>query len=99
MAVPAFHAFLHPLVEVLADGQEHRVNDLYDAVANHMGLTADDRAELLPSGKQRRYANRIGWAKTYLAKAELVDTPRRGYARITERGQQALASNHTIDLE
>ena len=99
MAVPAFHAFLHPLLEVLADGQEHRVSDLYEVVANHMGLTAEDRAELLPSGKQRRYANRIGWAKTYLAKAGLVDTPRRGYARITKRGQQALASKHRIDLE
>ena len=78
MAVPPFHAFLHPFLEVIADGQEHRAADLYRIVADRMSLTQDDRAELLPSGKQRRYANRIGWAKTYLAKAGLLDTPRRG---------------------
>ena len=68
-------------------------------VASHIDLTAEDRTEMLPSGKQRRYDNRIGWAKTYLAKAGLVDTPRRGYARTIERDQQALASSHTVDLE
>ncbi len=99
MAVPPLHAFLHPLLEVLEDGQEHRVSDLYEAVANRMGLTAEDRTEVLPSGKQRRYANRIGWAKTYLAKAGMVDTPRRGYARISQRGQEALASTQAVDLE
>jgi len=99
MAVPPFHAFLHPLLEVLADGQEHRAADIYNAVADRIGLTQEDRTELLPSGKQRRYANRIGWAKTYLDKAGLLDTPRRGYARITDRGRQALATGERIDLE
>lgn len=99
MAVPPFHTFLHPLLEVLSDGQEHRAADMYEAVADHMRLSPDDRSELLPSGKQRRYANRVGWAKTYLAKAGLLDTPRRGYARITERGRQALNSGQRIDLE
>ena len=98
MAVPAFHAFLHPLLEVLADGQEHRVSYPYETVENRMGLTAEDRAEVLPSGKQRRHAY-IGWAKTCLAKDGLVGAPRRGYARITMRGQQALASSQAVDLE
>ena len=99
MAVPPFHAFLHPLLEVLSDGMEHRTSDIYEAVAERLGLTLEDRAELLPSGKQRRYANRIGWAKTYLAKSGLVEVPRRGTARITERGRRALASTATVTLE
>jgi restriction system protein len=99
MAVPAFHQFLHPLLEVLSDGKEYRVADVYEMLADHMGLTADDRAEVLPSGKQRRYANRIGWAKTYLTKASLLDSPRRGYVRITEHGRQALQANHRVDLD
>ncbi len=54
-------------------------------------LTPDERAELLPSGKQSRFANRVNWAKAYLAKAGLVENTRRGYFRITPRGQAALA--------
>ena len=99
MAVPPFHAVLHPLLEVLSDGKEHRASDISEAVAERLGLTMEDRAELLPSGKQRRYANRIGWAKTYLVKSGLVEVPRRGTARITERGRRALASTGTVTLE
>jgi restriction system protein len=99
MPVPAFHRFLHPLLSVISDGREYRVADIYDSVAERMGLTAEDRGELLPSGKQRRYANRVGWAKTYLAKAGLVATPRRGFVTITPRGIEALASGSRIDLE
>jgi restriction system protein len=54
-------------------------------------LTPEERAELLPSGKQSRFANRVNWAKAYLAKAGLVENTRRGYFRITPRGQAALA--------
>jgi restriction system protein len=99
MAVPAFHQFLHPLLEVLSDGKEYRVADVYERLADHMSLTAEDRAEVLPSGKQRRYANRIGWAKTYLTKASLLDSPRRGSVRITERGRQVLQANQRVDLD
>lgn len=99
MAVPPFHDFLQPLLTVLADGQEHRTADVYEAVADQVGLTPEDRSELLASGKKRRYANRIGWAKMYLTRAGLLDTPRRGYARITDRGRQALATGERIDLE
>ena len=99
MAVPALHLFLHPLLEVLSDGKEYRVADVYEMLADHTGLTAEDRAEVRPSGKQRRYAKRIGWATTYLTKAALLDSPRRGYVRITERGRKALDRDRQVDLE
>jgi restriction system protein len=60
-------------------------------------LSEADRDELIPSGTQPLLANRIGWAKTYLLKAGLVQSPRRGVIRITDRGRQALATDERID--
>jgi len=99
MAVPPFHAFLQPLLELVADGREVRFSDAQDLLAERLNVSPEEQAELLPSGKQRRFANRVGWAKTYLTKAGLVETPRRGYMRITPRGQKALLEGAHIDLE
>ena len=99
MAVPPFHAFLQPLLELLADGQEVRFSDVQQRLAERLGVSPEAQAELLPSGKQRRYANRVGWAKTYLTKAGLVESPRRGYVRITPRGTQTLQEGVRVDVE
>jgi restriction system protein len=99
MAVPPFHAFLQPLLELVADGREVRFSDAQDLLGERLSVSPEEQAELLPSGKQRRFANRVGWAKTYLTKAGLVETPRRGYMRITPRGQKALLEGAHIDLE
>ena len=99
MAVPPFHAFLQPLLELLADGQEVRFSDVQQRLAERLGVSPEAQAEMLPSGKQRRYANRVGWAKTYLAKAGLVESPRRGYVRITARGTQTLQEGVRVDVE
>lgn len=63
-----------------------------DALASKFGLTPAERAELLPSGQQGIFKNRIGWARTYLKKAGLIESPKRGVFRITARGHEALAS-------
>jgi restriction system protein len=99
MAVPGFQTFLRPILDVLSSGREVAHANLIQEVADRLRLTEDDRAEMLPSGKQRRYANRIGWAKTYLAKSGLVETPRRGIVRITDRGRSALAQAEPIDMD
>jgi restriction system protein len=64
-----------------------------DRLADQLGLTPDERAELLPSGKQGVFHNRVHWAKTYLAKAGLLENTQRGYFKITPRGQEVLASH------
>ncbi len=66
--------------------------DLYDELATDLKLSDVDREALLPSGKQAMYVNRIGWARTYLKKAGLLESPQRAHCRITERGKQVLAS-------
>ncbi|MCK7526277.1 MAG: winged helix-turn-helix domain-containing protein [Ignavibacteriales bacterium] len=56
-------------------------------------LSDDDRKEMLPSGQQEVFLNRVGWARTYMKKAGLLDSPKRGIFIITERGKKVLASN------
>ncbi|WP_236567419.1 winged helix-turn-helix domain-containing protein [Nocardia sp. CY41] len=73
-AMPVWSGFLTPVLEVLADGHIWRKRDLHTAAEEHVGLTAEQRAEVLPSG-QGRADNRIGWALSGLYRAKLVDKP------------------------
>lgn len=88
--IPGYQSLMRPVLACAASG-ETRIGDTVDKLAAQLGLTSDERAQLLPSGKQTRFANRVNWAKSYLAKAGLVENTRRGYFRITQRGQAALA--------
>lgn len=91
MAVPDFQSWFLPLLKRLADGKDHGMSELYQVLADDMGLSGDDRAQLLKSGAQLVFENRIGWARTYLKKAGLIEAPSRGVVRITERGKTILA--------
>jgi restriction system protein len=97
MAIPDYQSFMVPLLEFASDGSEHAIRDAYEAMAHHFDLTDDDRRELLPSGRQETYKNRVGWARTYLVKAGLLENTRRGYFRITDRGQIEFR-DHASDL-
>jgi restriction system protein len=88
--IPDYQSLMRPVLICAAAG-ETRISDTVEKLAEQVGLTPDERAQLLPSGKQTRFANRVNWAKAYLSKAGLVENTRRGYFRITPRGQAALA--------
>lgn len=90
MAIPDYQSFMKPLLELTSDRKEHSLKEAYERLAEHFALSDEAKAELLPSGRQERYKNRIGWARTYLTKAGLVETTRRGSFRITERGLEEL---------
>jgi restriction system protein len=79
-----------PLLESIADGNEHIIRDVTTAIADRFGLSQDERKEMLPSGQQSIIANRVGWAKTYLKKAGLLSQPKRGVIQITAEGQAVL---------
>ena len=89
MSVPDYQSLMLPVLQTSAEG-EIRISDAVETLAQRLGLTADERAELLPSGKQTMFSNRVHWAKTYLSKAGLLESTRRGHFRITRRGQQVL---------
>ncbi|MEX0754142.1 MAG: restriction endonuclease [Actinomycetota bacterium] len=92
MPIPDYQSIMLPLLRSTDDGREHNVGDLVDALAVHFAVTREEERELLPSGKQPVFANRIGWARTYLKKAGLLESPRRGAVRITGEGRSALAN-------
>jgi len=91
MPIPGFESFMLPLLRVVEDGADHPVTEVRERIAREMRLTEGDRAELLPSGKQAIFDNRLGWAKTYLDKAGLIMTVKRGVYRLTDDGRRLLA--------
>src|SRR5688572_8537407 len=92
MEIPDYQSLMLPLLEALDDGREHLVRDVRETIAAKFRLGAQEREALLPSGKQPIFDNRLGWAKTYLAKAGLVSSVRRGVYQITDRGRSVVAS-------
>jgi restriction system protein len=95
MAIPDYQSVMLPLLKLAGDTKEHFLRDAIDILSDQFQLTDDERRELLPSGKQAVFDNRVGWARTYMKKAGLLDTPRRGYFLITKRGLGVLSSNQT----
>lgn len=93
MAVPDFSSMFVPFLQVLADGSEQHIQTITEAVADRMGVSKEDRELMLPSGNQRRLANRIGWARTHLKHAGLIEYRDRGVMKITDRGLQLLTTN------
>jgi restriction system protein len=93
--IPDYQSLMRPVLECASSG-EVRIADVVETLANKFALTADERASLLPSGKQTRFANRVHWAKSYLKQAGLVEITRRGYFKITERGRSALADTKSV---
>jgi restriction system protein len=79
-----------PVLQATSAGDEHRTGDLARQMEDRFQLTAEERAALLPSGRQSIIANRTHWAITYLAKTGLLERTRRGYVRITDRGREVL---------
>ena len=99
MAVPKFFEFFEVFLKSLKDGELHTAKEVRAKVAEDMHLSDADLTELLPSGRQTTFGNRVNWARTYLNKAGLIETPVRGRYRITEEGKKALASGEKIDLK
>ena len=90
MAIPDYQSCMLPLLEFLGDENEHSLRETIDNLATHFKLTDDELKQLLPSGQQAVFDNRVAWARTYLKQAGLLEPTRRGYFRITLRGLEIL---------
>lgn len=77
MAVPKYDELMKPLLAAVKDGEVYKIKDVTAVLAQQLNLSAEDLAEMLPSGRQTVFKNRVGWAKTYLKKAGLLDSPAR----------------------
>lgn len=89
MAIPDYQTLMKPVLRSSVKGERH-VSDVVAELDQEFGLSAEERAELLPSGKQTTFANRVHWAKSYLKQAGLVKATRRGYFEITDVGRAVL---------
>lgn len=83
MAIPKYYEMYYYFLKLLSDGQSHNIRDIKEFVANEFSLTDEERSELLPSGKQAMFDNRLGWTRTYLKKAGLINSPARDVFIIT----------------
>lgn len=100
MPVPAFHELFLPMLKYIADGKEHTKGEVADYLAEHLRLTQHELAEMLPSGKQTKFLNRVAWTRTYFGKALVIESTARGKFRITRRGLDLLATNPpTLDVK
>ncbi len=93
MPIPDYQTLMLPFLRFLSDGREKTLRQTIEAMADEFHLTLEERRELLPSGRQPILDNRVGWARTYLKKAVLLESPRRGVFQITARGKEVLQQN------
>lgn len=90
MPIPDYQSIMLPLLKLVADGGEYKLTNLVDTLGNQFSLTDEERAELLPSGQTFVFGSRVSWARTYLKKAGILDSPKRGVITITNRGESVL---------
>ena len=91
--IPKYEKIMLPFLKYLADGKEHSLSDTHDALAKQFELTNDELRELLPSGRQTVFRNRVGWARTYLKKSGLLTAPKRAHFQISDKGLSLLKEN------
>lgn len=100
MSIPDFQTLMLPLLHHLADGAEHNNQETLISLAKEFNLTDGELAQLLPSGNQTVFRNRVAWAKAHFKRAGLIESSRRGIYRITDRGREVLARKpERIDLK
>lgn len=100
MAVPDFQSFFKPLLDIASDDKEHSMKEAREQIAKDFNLSQGELDEVLPSGTQTKFDNRVAWAKSYFVQAKVLESPRRAYLQITERGKQLHSQGHTrIDVK
>ena len=88
--IPQYHTLMLPLLKVMGTGAEMTTHQMRDAVAAHLALSSEALSQRLPSGTQTAFDNRMGWARTYLFKAGLIERPRRATYVISQSGKELL---------
>jgi restriction system protein len=93
VAIPDYQTLMLPVLKLASDGNEHKFSKTVEELADEFNLSTEERNELLPSGSQAVFNNRVGWARSYLKQADLLSSPKRGFFTITQKGTELLAAN------
>lgn len=85
---PEFVRLFAPLLDTLRDlGNSGRPKEVSAKIAERLGVPATELDRVNKNGLSR-FDNQVAWARFYLAKADLIDTSRRGVWTLTESGRQ-----------
>lgn len=90
MAIPDYQTLMLPLLKLTKDQQEHSLKQATETLAKEFNLSEEELSEMLPSARKTRFYDRVGWAGTYMRKAGMLVSPRRGWFQITQRGIDVL---------
>jgi restriction system protein len=93
--IPDFQSIMLPMLEILSDEKEHKLQDLKDKICTHFKLTEEEKASLLPKSNQSTITNRVSWARIYLIKSGLIQNISRGVFKITQKGKEILQTKPT----
>lgn len=93
MAIPDYQTLMLPVLKLASDEKEYKFSQAVEDLADEFSLSMEERNELLPSGSQAVFNNRVGWARSYLKQAGLLASPKRGFFTITEKGIGLLKTN------
>ncbi|WP_321343142.1 restriction endonuclease [uncultured Draconibacterium sp.] len=96
MPIPDYQTLMLPLLEAVKDSNQYKISEVRELLALKFELSPEERRELLPSGTQPVFDNRVAWAKTYLVKAKLLDSPKRAHIQISDRGKKVLSKNPEV---
>lgn len=100
MAIPDYETAMLPILQLLRDETEWHIRNVIDQLAQKLGLSDEERKRMLPSGNDVIFDNRVRWARLYLLKAGLIESPKRGFIKISNRGLSVLAQNpNKIDID
>lgn len=88
--IPDYQTIMLPLLKEIEDGKEYHIREITEKLARVFKLTEEERKKLLPSGQETVFDNRVGWARTYMKNAGLLESPKRGFIKITQRGIDVL---------
>jgi len=94
--IPTYEEIMLPLLKDISDGMEHSLSEVHDKLALHFELDEEELRTRLPSGTQPVFRNRVGWARTYMKKALLIESTKRAHFKITQRGIELLKENPSV---
>lgn len=94
--IPDFQTLMLPLLMLISDGKEYKMRTVEELLAEKFGISNEELSELLPSGTDFIFKNRVGWAKTYMKKAGLINSYKRGHITISEKGKEVIDSNPSV---
>jgi restriction system protein len=100
MPIPSYEEMMQPLLQILKDKKEHKLSEITERISAEFNLTESEKKELLPSGSEPVVGNRVRWARLYLEKAGLLESTKKGFYKITNKGTKVLQKKPTkLDVQ